>query len=98
MPEARPIGLPLTWSGSSPPLTVAAAHPGSERHIHRLQIDWPARDELDIAHKWSGTVPGQLELAPQPADNQHTLNPGALRKFLEIDWCRARPVFATTRT
>jgi hypothetical protein len=31
--EARPIGLPLTWSGSSPPLTVASVHPGSERHV-----------------------------------------------------------------
>ncbi len=57
MAEARPIGLPLTWSGSSPPLTVAAVHPGPERHIDLLHIDWPARDELDIARKRSATVP-----------------------------------------
>jgi hypothetical protein len=82
--EARPIGLPLTWSGSSPPLTVAAVHPGSERHIDLLHVDWPARDELDIAHKWSGTVPAQLDLAPQPAGGQHILNSGAYEIAVEV--------------
>jgi hypothetical protein len=29
--ETRPIGLPLAWSGSRPPLTVADGRPGSPR-------------------------------------------------------------------
>jgi hypothetical protein len=37
--EARPIGLPLTWSGSNPPLTVGSVHPGSERHIDLVHVD-----------------------------------------------------------
>jgi hypothetical protein len=49
--EARPIGLPLTWSGSNPPVTVASVHPGSGRHIDLLHVDWPARDESEIARK-----------------------------------------------
>jgi hypothetical protein len=53
MGGATPIGLPLTWSGSSPPRTVASVHPGSERHIDLLDVDWPARDEIDIAREWS---------------------------------------------
>jgi hypothetical protein len=27
------IGLPLMWSGTSPALTVASVHPGSQRHV-----------------------------------------------------------------
>lgn len=90
--EARPMGLPLTWSGSSPPLTVASVHPGSERHIDLLHVDWPARDELDIAHKWSGTVPVKLDLAPQPASGQHILDSGAYEIGVEV---RARKADAT---
>ena len=53
MGETRPIGLPLTWSGSSPPLTVGSVHPGSERHVDLLHVDWPAGDETEIARAWS---------------------------------------------
>jgi hypothetical protein len=64
--EVRPIGLPLAWSGTSPPLTVASVHPGSQRHVDLLHVDWPARDEVEIARKWSETVPLQLDLTPNP--------------------------------
>jgi hypothetical protein len=40
-------------------------------------VNWPARDELDVARKWSGTVPVQLDLAPPPAAGQHILDSGA---------------------
>lgn len=82
--EASPMGLPLTWSGSSPPLTVASVHPGSERHIDLLHVNWPARDELEIARTWSETVPVQLDLTPQPAGGQHVLTPGVYEIAVEI--------------
>jgi hypothetical protein len=84
MVEARPIGLPLIWSGSSPPLTVASVHPASERHIDLLHVDWPAQDELDIARKWTGTVPAELDLTPQPTGAQHILNSGAYEIAVEV--------------
>lgn len=65
---ATPIGLPLTWSGSSPPLTVASVHPGSERHIDLLHIDLPTTDEIDVT--------AQLDLTPKPAGNRDVLYPG----------------------
>jgi hypothetical protein len=37
--DTRPIHLPLTWSGTSPSLTVSAVHPGSARHIDLLHVD-----------------------------------------------------------
>jgi hypothetical protein len=58
--EARPIMLPLAWSGSSPPLTVGPVHPGSERHVDLVHVDWPARDEVDIARKWRDNAPRRL--------------------------------------
>lgn len=61
--ETQPIGLPPTWSGSTPPLTVASVHPGSERHIDLLHVDWPAGDEIDIART---TLSRRGEL-PEPA-------------------------------
>jgi hypothetical protein len=82
--EVRPIGLPLTWSGSNPPLTVASVHPGSERHVDLLHVDWPARDEVDIARKWSDTMPLQLDLTPKPAGGQDILDPGSHEISVEI--------------
>jgi hypothetical protein len=84
MAEAKPIRLPLTWSGSSPPLTVASVHPGSERHIDLLHVDWPARDEIDIALKWSENVPLQLDLTPKPAGGQDILESGTYEIVVEI--------------
>jgi hypothetical protein len=83
-PVASPIGVPLTWSGSSPPSTVASVHPASERHIDLLHVDWPAGDELDIARKWTETVPLQLDLTPQPAGGQHILKSGAYEIAIEV--------------
>jgi hypothetical protein len=82
--EAKPIGLPLTWSGSSPPLTVASVHPGSERHVDLLHVDWPARDEIEIARKWSESVPVQLDLTPKPAGGQDILDPGTYEISVEV--------------
>jgi hypothetical protein len=82
--EAQPIGLPLTWSGSNPPLTVASVHPGSERHIDLVHVDWPALDEIDIAREWSDTTPVQLDLTPKPAGGQEILDPGRYEISVEI--------------
>jgi hypothetical protein len=90
--EAKPIVLPLTWSGSSPPLTVASVHPGSERHIDLLHVDWPARDEIEIARKWSEPVPVQLDLTPKPAGAQDILHSGRYEVSVEV---RARNADAT---
>jgi hypothetical protein len=92
MTEGQPIGLPLTWSGTSPPRTVASVHPGSERHIDLLHVDWPGRDESDIARKWTGDVPLHLDLTPRPAGGQDTLAPGAYEISVEL---RARHADAT---
>jgi len=73
--EATPIGLPLTWSGSSPPLTVASVHPGSERHIDLLHIDLPGPGE---------TVGIQLDLSPKPAGGQDNLASGKLEISIEV--------------
>jgi hypothetical protein len=82
--EAQPIELPLSWSASNPPRTVASVHPGSERHIDLLHVDWPARDEIDIARKWSGTVPVQLDLTPKPAGDQEMLDSGTYEISVEV--------------
>lgn len=82
--EAQPIELPLTWSGSNPPLTVASVHPGSERHVDLLHVDWPARDEIEIARKWSEAVPARLDLTPKPAAGQELLDPGTYEISVEI--------------
>jgi hypothetical protein len=82
--EARPIGLPLTWSGSNPPLTVGSVHPGSERHIDLVHVDWPARDEDEIARRWSDTVPVQLDLTPKPAGGHDALEPGRYEIAVEV--------------
>jgi hypothetical protein len=82
--EATPIMLPLTWSGSNPPLTVGSVHPGSERHIDLLHVDWPAGAESEIAQKWTDCVPVHLDLTPKPAGGQDTLEPGSHEVSLEI--------------
>jgi hypothetical protein len=82
--EARPIGLPLTWSGSNPPLTVASVHPGSERHVDLVHVDWPAGDEDDIARTWPETVPVQLDLTPKPAGSQDSLDSGTYEISVEV--------------
>jgi hypothetical protein len=93
--ETRPVGLPLTWSGSDPPRTVASVHPGSERHIDLLHVDWPARDEIDIERKWSGDMPVQLDLSPKPAGGHDSLDSGRYEIDVEI---RARNADAVRYT
>ena len=82
--DARPIGLPLTWSGTSPPLTVSSVHPGSERHVDLLHVDLPGRDETDIRRKWSDRVPVQLDLTPKPHGGHDILHSGAYEIAVEV--------------
>jgi hypothetical protein len=82
--EARPIMLPLAWSGSSPPLTVGPVHPGSERHVDLVHVDWPARDEIDIARKWQDNAPARLALTPKPAGGQEMLDRGTYEITVEV--------------
>jgi len=81
---ATPIMLPLTWSGSNPPLSVGSVHPGSERHIDLLHVDWPAGAESEIAQEWPDVAPVHLDLTPKPAGGQDTLEPGRYEVSLEI--------------
>jgi len=74
--EAVPIGLPLTWSGSSPPLTVASVHPGSERHIDLMHIDLPVRDDETTAL--------QLDVTPKPAGGHDKLVSGMSEISVEV--------------
>src|SRR4029453_5970728 len=60
--ETRPIGLPLAWSGSRPPLTVASVHPGSERHV-------------DLLH-FSESEPVHIAHAPKPTGGRGALEAG----------------------
>jgi hypothetical protein len=80
--EVTPIMLPLTWSGSNPPLTVGSVHPGSERHIDLLHVDRPSRPEN--AQESSDTLPVRLDLTPKPAGAEDTLGPGSYEVSLEI--------------
>jgi hypothetical protein len=82
--EAKPIALPLTWSGSNPSLAMGSVHPGSERHIDLLHVDWPARGETEIARKWSETTPVQLDLTPKPVGGQEIINLGRYEISVEI--------------
>jgi hypothetical protein len=63
---------------------VGSVHPGSERHIDLLHVDWPAGTESEIAQEWPDTVPVHLELTPKPAGGQDTLEPGRYEVSLEI--------------
>jgi hypothetical protein len=82
--EIRPIGVPLTWSGSSPPSAMGSVHPGSGRHIDVLHVDWPARDEAEIGQKWSEAVPAELALTPKPVDGREILYPGTYEILVEV--------------
>jgi hypothetical protein len=72
--ETRPVGLPLTWSGSNPPLTVASVHPGSERHVDLLHLDVPTEDNARL----------QLDLTPKPAGTHDLLEPGMYEISVEL--------------
>jgi len=74
-PDARPIHLPLTWSSTSPPLTVSAIHPGSERHVDLLHVDLSTGDEA---------APLQLDVNPKPTGGQDLLDPGTYEISIEI--------------
>jgi hypothetical protein len=63
---------------------TSAVHPGSERHVDLLHVDWPARDEIDIARKWSESVPIQLDLTPKPTGGQDILDSGTYEISLEV--------------
>jgi hypothetical protein len=82
--ETRPIAHPLIWSGSSPPRAMGSVHPGSERHIDLLHVDWPARDEVEIGRRWSETTPMQLDLTPKPAGGGEILKFGRYEISVEI--------------
>jgi hypothetical protein len=82
--ETRPIGLPLTWSGSSPPMTVGSVHPGSERRVDLLHVDWPGGDETEITRAWSDAVQVELDLTPKPPGGRDVLESGAYEISVEI--------------
>jgi hypothetical protein len=82
--EPTPIGLPLIWSGTYPPATDAPVHPGFERYIDLLHVDWPRpADELDVARKYTEPSPALLAVHPQPAGEQHVLT-GKYEILLEV--------------
>ena len=62
------------WSGTSPPLTVSAVHPGSARHVDLLHVDM-AGDDLALL---------QLDLNPKPTGRQDFLEPGSFEISIEI--------------
>jgi hypothetical protein len=76
-PEVRPVGLPLTWSGSSPPLSVASVHPGSERHVDFLHVDRSAGDDAAVA-------PLRLDLTPRPTGSRDALDAGTYEISIEV--------------
>jgi len=80
---ARPVSLPLIWSGSNPPFTVASVHPGSERHVDLLHVD------LDES------APARLDVSPKPAGDEDSLEPGNYVVSVEI---RARNADASRWT
>jgi hypothetical protein len=83
--DATPVGLPLAWSGTLPTATDAPVHPGFERYIDLLHVDWPRPvDELAVADKHTLDVPALLAVHPQPAGDQHMLSPGKYEILLEV--------------
>ena len=83
--DAPPIGLPLIWSGTLPQATDAPVHPGFERYIDLLHVDWPApADELAVADKHTLPVPAMLCVHPLPAGEQHVLKAGKYELVLEV--------------
>jgi hypothetical protein len=67
--QARLIGLPLTWSGTQPPLTVASVHPGSERHV-------------DLVEQSGGEL--RLACTPSHAGGRDVLGPGNYEISVEV--------------
>jgi hypothetical protein len=63
---------------------VASVHLASERHVDLMHVDWPGRDETDIARNWSDAVLLLLDLAPKPDGGQDILDPGAYEISVEI--------------
>lgn len=70
--DATPIHLPPIWSGTSPPLTVSAIHPGSARHVDLLHVDEQAG------------APLRLDVNPKPTGGQDLLEPGTCEISIEI--------------
>jgi hypothetical protein len=81
-----PIGLPLTWSGTSPPLTVASVHPGSERHVDLLHVEGPTRLQLDLSPKPTGgrdvLAAGEYEVSIEV----RARNADAARFVVPVSW------------
>src|SRR5262249_44302674 len=67
--QPRLIGLPLTWSGTHPPLTVASVHPGSERHV-------------DLVRQSAGEL--RLACTPSHAGGRDVLAPGNYEISVEV--------------
>jgi hypothetical protein len=82
--ETTPIALPLIWSGSYPPATAAPVHPGAERYLDLLHVDWPGRDELEIAERWTGSEDAFIEVMPKPAGRQDRLVAGEYTLRLQL--------------
>jgi hypothetical protein len=82
--ETRPIGLPLSWSGSVPPLTVGSVHPGSERHVDLAHVDLPAGAEFESARSRPERMPCQLDLASTPPGGRGDLAPGSYEISIEV--------------
>jgi len=81
--ETRPIGLPLAWSGSAPPLTVGSVHPGSERHVDLMHVDLPAA-EFDSAEGRPERMDCRLDLASTPPGGRGVLEPGSFEISIEV--------------
>jgi hypothetical protein len=56
---------------------VGSVHPGSERHVDLLHVDWPAGESPQ-------NVPLYVDLTAKPAGGQDTLEPGRYELSLEI--------------
>jgi hypothetical protein len=69
-----PVGVPLTWSGTSPPLTVGSVHPGSQRHIELLHVDWPVQAPASF----------QLDVSPKPKGALGVFEPGTYELSIEV--------------
>lgn len=79
------LGLPLIWTGSLPPVTVAPVHPGHERPIDLLHADWPApADELGVVDKFFEEMPLRIDVHPEPTGEQHLLAAGKYEIHVEV--------------
>jgi hypothetical protein len=80
----RVAGPVFDHTGNDQVVVGTAGGFDAERHIDLLHVDWPARDEMDIARTWSETVPAQLDLTPKAAGGQETPHPGAYEISVEV--------------